>query len=126
MTQPVTGTTWNLAGLADLGPEFLERGNPIQSLVRDARGSATDISPHNSDGSVRWSPFSQDNKWRGDLVARRKVNNQWRTVADANQGFLTLGGFKDGPQNKPSVRSNQFRVVQVNYPYHTQLTEESE
>ena len=40
-------------------------------LVRDARGSATEISPHNVDGSVRWSPFSQDNKWRGDLLARR-------------------------------------------------------
>lgn len=128
MTLPATGTTWSGAGLADLGPEFLERGNPLQVLVRDARGTATDISPHNSDGSVRWSPFSQDNKWRGDLLARRKTNGYWVTVTDANQGFLTVGAFKDGngPASKPNVKNDQFRIVQSNFPYHTALTEESE
>lgn len=128
MTQPSTGTTWNGAGLADLGPEFLERGNALQVLVRDARGTATDISPHNSDGSVRWTPFSQDNKWRGDLLARRKLNGYWVTVADPNQGFLTTGAFKDGNgvNSKPSARSDQFRIIQNNLPYNTMLTEESE
>lgn len=128
MTQPATGTTWNGAGLADLGPEFLERGNPLQVLVRDHRGESTDISPHNSDGSIRWSPFTQDNKWRGDLLARRKVNGYWVTVSDENQGFLTLGAFKDGTgvTSKPGVRNDQFRVIQNNFPYHTALTEESE
>lgn len=128
MALPAVGTTWSGAGLADLGPEFLERGMPLQVLVRDARGEATDISPHNSDGSVRWSPFSQDNKWRGDLLARRKVNGYWTTVTDTNQGFLTVGAFKDGngPASKPNVRNDQFRIVQSNFPYHTAITEESE
>ncbi|WP_293308888.1 hypothetical protein [Mycolicibacterium sp.] len=128
MTQPTTGTTWNGAGLADLGPEFLERGNPLQVLSRDHRGQATDISPHNSDGSVRWSPFAQNNRWRGDLLARRKQNGYWVTVTDENQGFLSLGAFKDGTgvNNKPGVRNDQFRIIQNNFPYHTALTEESE
>ena len=34
---------------------------------RDARGAATNLSPHNPDGSIRWWPFSADNKIRGDL-----------------------------------------------------------
>jgi len=128
MTQPAVGTTFSGAGLADLGPEFLERGTALQVLVRDARGSATEISPHNVDGSVRWSPGSQDNKWRGDLLARRKVNGYWTTVADTNQGFLSCGAFKDGngPSSKPNVRSDQFRIVQSNLPYQVSITEESE
>jgi hypothetical protein len=128
MTQPVTGTTWNGSGLADLGPEFLERGNPVQVLVRDNRGAATDISPHNSDGSVRWSPFSQDNKWHPTLLARKKVNGFWVTVTEPNEGFLTTGAFKDGdgPTTKPKVTNDKFMIVQSNFPYHTQMTEESE
>ncbi len=128
MSQPLTGTTWNGAGLADLGPEFLERGNPVQVLGRDARGEATDISPHNEDGSVRWSPFSQDNKWRDDLLARKKVGGYWVTNPDPNQGLLTFGAFKDGdgPASKPSIKNDQFRIVQSNFPYNTALIEESE
>lgn len=126
--QPSTGTTWNGAGLADLGPEFLELGNPVQVLTRMARGEATDISPHNSDGSVRYSPFSADNKWRGDLLGRKKVGGYWVTVADPNESFLTLGAFKDGdgPTTKPSVRNEKFPIVQSNFSYRTIITEESE
>jgi hypothetical protein len=129
MTQPATGTTWVDAGFADLSPEFLERGRPLQVLVRDARGTATDISPHNVDGSVRWSPFAQDNKWRADLLARRKVNGQWVTVATENQGLLSCGAFKDGagPTSKPKIRTDAFRVIQSGFPYGpTTITEESE
>lgn len=128
MTQPAIGTTWANMGGADLSPEHFERGTNLAVFVRDARGQATDLSPHNSDGSVRYSPFSQDNKWRGDLVARRKVNGYWVTVTDPNQGWLSTGPFKDGTgvSNKPSVRSDQFRIIQSNFPYHTMLTEEAE
>lgn len=125
MAIPVTGTTWHGAGLDDLGPEFLEIGQPMQVLTRMARGSATDISPHNSDGSVRYSPFAQDNKLRGDLLGllRGGVTNP-----DPNEGWLTTGAFKDGngPQSKPNVKSNMFRIIQNNFPYYTSLTEESE
>lgn len=125
MAQPVTGTTWSGAGLNDLGSEFLEIGQPMQVLTRMARGLATDISPHNEDGSVRYSPFAQDNRLRDDLLGllRGGVTNP-----EPNQGWITTGAFKDGngPQSKPNVRNNMFRIVQNNLPYYTSMTEESE
>jgi hypothetical protein len=128
MTQLMTGTTWGGAGLAELNPESLEIGKPLRVLVRDSRGEATNISPHNSDGSVFWSPITQDNKLRGDLLARTKVGGIWVTNPEPNQGWLDTGQFKDGagPQSKPNVRSTTFRVIQTNLPYYTSLTEESE
>lgn len=128
MAQPITGTTWNGSGLNELGPEFLEIGMPLQVLVRDARGEYTDISPHNPDGSVRWSPFAQDNRLRGDLLARIRSGGYLVTNPEPNQGFLSTGAFKDGsgPQSKPNVRNNVFRIIQNNLPYYTSLTEESE
>ena len=125
MTQPITGTTWSGAGLNDLGSEFLEIGMPMQVLTRMALGPATDISPHNPDGSVRYSPFAQDNRIRNDLLGLLKggVRNP-----EPNQGWLTTGAFKEGngPQSKPSVRNSVFRIIQNNLPYYSSLTEESE
>lgn len=128
MAIPATGTTFSGAGFETNDPEFIRRGKAVALIVRDARGSATDISPHNSDGSVRWSPFSQDNKLRGDMFARRKVNGFYVTVADANEGFLHGGSFKDGegPVSKPKISSDHLMRVQSNYPYDSDLTEESE
>lgn len=128
MTQPAVGTDWIGAGLNDRGPEFLRRGNPVAVLVRDARGAATDISPHNSDGSVRWSPFAQDNTWRDDLLAIKKLNGSYVTNTDANEGFINLGAFKDGdgPAWKPKITSDHFMIVQDNFPYDSNLTEEAE
>lgn len=129
MTQPLTGTTWNGAGLNEnLGPEFLEIGNPMQVLTRMARGDATDISPHNEDGSVHWSPFAQDNKLRSDLLGLIRQGPYLVTNPEQNEGWLTTGAFKDGngPQHKPGLRSSVFRIIQHNMPYYTSLTEESE
>lgn len=128
MTIPVTGTTFNGAGFSNLNPESFEQGPNVTVLIRDARGAATDISPHNSDGSVRYSPFAQDNKWRGDLLARKKVNGYWITNPNANEGFLSTGNFKDGngPGKKPGVKTNMFRILANNWSYHTTVTEESE
>lgn len=128
MVQAVTGTTWNGAGLNDLGPEFLEIGMPLQVLTRMARGESTDISPHNADGSIRWSPFAQDNKIVDNLLGQIRSGGYLVTNPEPNQGWLTTGAFKDGkgPQGKPNVKSNMFRIIQNNLPYYTSLTEESE
>lgn len=128
MTQPLTGTTFHGAGFADRGPEFLRRGNPVAVLARDARGAATDISPHNPDGSVRWSPFAQDNTWRNDLLGINKVGGYYVNNPVSNQGFINLGAFKDGngPAWKPKVTNDHFMILQDNFPYDTNLTDESE
>jgi hypothetical protein len=124
----MTGTTWNGAGLADRGPEFLRRGNPVAVLARDARGAATDISPHNSDGSVKYSFFAQDNTWRDDLLAIKKTGGYYVTNTATNQGWINMGAFKDGggPAWKPKVTNDHFMILQDNFPYDTQLTDESE
>ena len=128
MTQPLTGTDWSGAGLNDRGPEFLRRGNPVAVLCRDARGAATDISPHNEDGSVRYSFFAQDNTWRDDLLGIRKSNGYYVTNTDPNEGWVNLGAFKDGdgPSWKPGIKNDHFMILQDNFPYDTMLTDESE
>lgn len=128
MTQPASGTTWNGAGFNDRGPEFLRRGKAVAVMSRDARGAATDLSPHNADGSVRWSPFAQDNKWRDDLLGIKKANGYFVTNTDTNQGFINLGPCKDGngPTRKPKITNDRFMILQSNAPYDTDLTEEVE
>lgn len=127
-TQPSTGTTWIGAHFSDLGPEFLRRGKEVAVLCRDARGAATDLSPHNPDGSVRWSPFAVDDTWRGDLVDRFKVGAFWEANPSANEGFFNCGAFKDGngPTRKPKITNDHFMIVQNNFPYDTDLVDESE
>lgn len=128
MTQPATGTTWPDAGFSDLDARNLVRGKLIQAAIRDARGAATDISPHNADGSVKWSPFAQDNTWRDDLFARRLVNGFWVTNTDANEGFHLIGAFKEGegPSSNPSIKDDKFMIEQSNFPFDTDLVEEGE
>lgn len=128
MTQPLTGGSWVAAGLNDRAPEFLRRGKAKAAAVRDARGAATDISPHNADGSVRWSPFAQDNTLRLDLFARRKVGGIYTTVLTANEGLYGTGAFKegDGPSQEPKITNDRFMIEQSNSPYDSELTEETE
>jgi len=128
MTQPANGGTWIAAGMEDRAPEFLRRGKPKAVAVRDARGSATDISPHNSDGSVRFSPFAADNTLRLDFFARRKVDGIYQTVTEPNLGCYGLGAFKegDGPAMEPKITQDRFMIEQSGQPYDTELTEEVE
>jgi hypothetical protein len=129
MTQPMTGTDFVSAGMADRSPEFLRRGKPIALLVRDARGAATDISPHNADGSIAYSPFAQDGQLRTDFCAKRKVGGYWvNNTVTPNQGWYNIGAFKDGagPENKPKVTNDHFMIVQDDFPYDSDLTAESE
>lgn len=127
--RPLTGGSWNGAGLNDRAPEFLRRGKAKAVSVRDARGAATDISPHNPDGSVRWSPFAQDNTMRLDLHARKKVaNGTYQTILTPNEGLFGLGAFKegDGPSIDPKITNDRFMIEQSNSPYDTDLVEEVE
>lgn len=128
MTLPATGTTFDGAGFNDLDSRYLERGKLRQVLIRDARGGATNISPHNSDGSVAWSPFAQDNTWRDDLVAFKRVNGVWIANPSTNEGFHIAGAFKegDGPSTKPNIREDDFMILQSNFPFDSDVVEEGE
>ncbi len=128
MSIPATGTTWSGAGLSDVDSQFLERGKLVSVLVRDARGADTDISPHTSAGATNWSPFAADGKWRGDLFAHHKVNGYWLANTSPNEGFHLAGAFKDGdgPTSKPNVKNDDFMILQSNFPFDSDITEEGE
>ena len=128
MVQPVTGTTWSGAGLNDLGPEFLEIGMPMQVLVRDARGEATDISPHNADGSVRWSPFAQDNRFRSDLLAQIRQGGYLVSTPTRMRGSSPRGRSRTvtGRSRNPASATTCSASCRTTTPYYTSLTEESE
>jgi hypothetical protein len=126
--QPTTGTTYNNAGFNAKDSRFLERGKLRQVLVRDARGTATNITPQNSDGSVRWSPFAADAQWRSDLLAWQLVSGFWGPNPVSNEGFHLVGAFKDGdgPNTNPVVKNDNFMILQSNFPFDSDTVEEGE
>lgn len=128
MTIPEVGTDWIAAGMDLRAPELLRRGTGVATLARDARGTATDLSPHNSDGSLRWSPYAQDMAMRGDLLLILKPGGYFQPNPDANEGFINLGPQKDGdgPSWKPKVTNDHFMILQDIEPYDTEITELTE
>lgn len=128
MTAPATGTTFDGAGFNDVDSRFLERGKLRQILVRDARGAATNISPHDENGDVLWTPFAQDGTWRGDLCAYRRIDGVWVINPVQNEGFHIAGAFKegDGPSTKPNIREDDFMILQSNFPFDSDIVEEGE
>src|SRR5581483_2503404 len=129
MALPSTGTTWSGAGLSNVDNRFLERGKLVGALIRDNQGSATNISPHNPDGTVLWSPFALDGNWRSDLFAFTLTNGYWTlNTTQPNQGFHVVGAFKDGagPSSKPSLKNDHFMILQSNMPFDSDLVDEAE
>jgi len=129
MTRPATGTTFSAGGFGDVDNRFqTNRTGLLAVLVRDARGSDTDISPHNDDGSVRWSPLAEDGQLRDDLLAFKRVNGVWIENPDENEGFHLGGAFAEGngPQQKPSLDSDEQMIEQSNTPFDVVLTKDDE
>lgn len=127
MTIPDTGTDWVGAGLALRGPEYLRRGSRVATLARNARGDATDVSPHNEDGSMRWSPYAADGNPRDDLLAIIKPDGYFQPNPEPNEGWINLGPCKDGdgPTWKPKITSDHFMILQDDEPYDSIITEKS-
>ena len=125
MAIPEVGTDWITAGMDLRAPELLRRGTGVAVLGRDARGTATNLSPHNSDGSMRWSPFAQDQAMRDDLLLILKPDGYFQPNPETNQGFIHLGPQKDGdgPSWKPKVTNDRFMILQDIEPYDTEITE---
>lgn len=128
MAIPTTGTTWKAGGFSEVDSTFLERGGKMAVLMRQARGTVTDLSPHNSNGTVKWSPFAQDGKLRDDLFAWKKEGGFWVVNTDPNEGFYLLGAFKegDGPTIKSSVDDDDYMIEQSNRPFDSDRVKEDE
>jgi hypothetical protein len=129
MTQPATGTSFAAGGFGDLDPRLFERGGKIAALFRQARGADTDLSPHNEDGSIKYSPLAEDGRLRPDLLAFKKVAGGFYVPnGDDNQGWHLAGAFKegDGPSTKPSIDDDDYMVEQTNEIYDSDRVKETE
>lgn len=128
MARPATGTDWRPGGFNDVDPRFLERGGLIAALIRDAHGADTDISPHDSNGDVKWSPFALDGRLRNDLFAFKRVNGFWVPNPEPNEGWHLLGAFKegDGPKKSAKIDIDDFKIEQDNFPFDTDIVGEDE
>lgn len=117
---PSTGTDWETGGFNDVDSRFFLRGGRQAVLLRQARGSATDMSP------ATFSPAALDGTLRNDLFAQRRVSGQWQTNLTPNEGFLLLGAFKEGngPSEESKLDNDDFMVEQMNQPYDSDIVKE--
>jgi hypothetical protein len=129
MAIPAVGTSWRSGGYADVDNRFYARGGLAAVLIRDNRGSDTNISPYRSGTTVpvlNWSPFATDGTPRADLFAQIRVNGEWVINPSANEGFWLIGAMTEdgGPERAPNINEDNAMILQSNFPFDTDLTEE--
>jgi len=127
-TIPATGADFVAGGFNNNDPRFLERGKLTAVLIRQARGTATDISPHDSTGAVKWSPLATNGQLRNDLFAIIKVGGVWQVNPSPNEGWHLFAAFKegDGPSIKPSIDKDEFMIEQQDEPWDSVRTKQDE
>lgn len=129
MPIPATGTSWRAGGFADVDNRFYARGGLAAILIRDNRGEDTDISPYHSgapDPVPWWSPFADDGTPRDDLFAQIRVDGDWILNPEPNEGFWMVGALTEdgGPERAPNINEDNAMILQSNFPFDTDLTEE--
>lgn len=128
MAIPSTGTTIRAGGFVDVDNRFNQRGGLAAILIRNNRGAATNISPFTagSPPTRNWSPFALDGQPRADLFAMIRVNGEWITNPDPNEGFTLIGATTEdgGPERAPNINEDNQMILQSNFPFDTDLTEE--
>uniref|UniRef100_UPI003C30EB85 Major tail protein n=1 Tax=Mycolicibacterium phage Mycofy1 TaxID=3349809 RepID=UPI003C30EB85 len=130
MTQPLTGTTPAAGGYTTVDNRLQggHRTGLIAVAFRDALGTSTNISPHNANGSVRWSPLAQDGQLRDDLFAHRLENGVWVENTNPNEGWYLAGAFGEGngPSSRPSIDTDDQMIEQSNWPFESDITKQDE
>lgn len=128
VAQPATGATWDGAGLNDTDNRFAERGGLQAVLIRDYRGSATDLSPFAADTTtITWSPFAVDGQVRSDLFARVLVDGVWVDNPSSNEGWFYIGAQAEngGLERNPNTRSDDLMILQSNFPWDSDVISRS-
>lgn len=128
MTIPSIGTSWRASGVGDVDSRFNERGTLAGLAIRDNRGAATNISPWaaGSPPTRNWSPFALDGQIRDDLFASIRVNGEWVTNPDPNEGFWVIGAMSEGggTERATDINNDNQMILQSNAPFDSALTEE--
>jgi hypothetical protein len=133
-TQPTTGVPWKQSGLTEFDNRLYDRGPLAAVLIRDNRGSATNISPWAPGTGTppaapvyNWSPFAADGTIRNDLFAQVLVNGKWEAnPTTPNEGWFLIGAIdeKGGADRKASVKHDDAMILQSNFPFDTDITGE--
>lgn len=119
MAQPATGVSLTDSALARFNSLRVRRGGRWSLLVRDNKGSATDISP----GGAFVSPFAQDGNWRDDLLAVKVVNNKQVYNQTANLGFHKIGcANPDGFVQEHDTNVDALEILQSVDPARVDMT----
>lgn len=130
MALPATGTTPSAGGYLDVDNRYQggHRTGLIAVAFRDARGADTDISPHNANGTAKWSPLAQDGKLRDDLFAEKRVNGFLVPNTTTNEGWYLAGAFGEGngPSEKPSISTDEQMIEQSNWPFESDIMKQDE
>lgn len=112
--RPTIGVGFSAGGFGTVDNRFNgTRTMLTQLLIRDARGADTNISPHNQDGSVAWTPFATDGNLRGDLFAQlRTPAGAWVTNSSPNDGWFQWGAWEEGgsPSEKQSISTDDLKI----------------
>lgn len=126
MAIPATGNTMAGAGYLDKDPRKLERGKPMAAFIRDNRGAFTNISPHNPNGTVNWSPLATDGSLRDDLGLFKKINGEYVLNPDPNEGYIRFVSFKegDGPEMDQATDTDELMIEQDDEVYDSVTTKE--
>lgn len=126
---PSTGKSWRASGLANVDNRFNSRGGLAAIAIRMNRGAATNISPWapGAPPTRHWSPFALDGQPRDDLWAFVRVDGEWVTNPDPNEGFYLIGALTEdgGAERSPEVNNDNQMILQSNQPFDSDLTEES-
>lgn len=113
-TRPATGVGFTAGGFGTVDNRFNGTRTMLTQLaIRDARGADTNLSPHNSDGSVAWTPFAVDGQLRGDLFAQlRTPAGAWTANPTANDGWFLFGAWDEGgsPSEKQSISTDDQKI----------------
>jgi hypothetical protein len=132
--QPATGVDWKTGGFDVVDNRFFSRGPLCAVLIRDNRGSATDISPYAAGTTggpppppvYNWSPLAVDGTLRSDLFAYIRVDGQWQVNAAANEGWWLIGAVEErqGPDRKANIRHDDAMILQSNFPFDSDIIQE--
>ncbi|AMS02031.1 major tail protein [Mycobacterium phage Panchino] len=120
MAQPNTGVSFKASGLGIFDTLRIRRGGKWNLLVRDYKGSATNISPSGDFGA----PMALDGNWRNDLLAVKKnARGQWVYNNQPNLGFHLLGAANpDGFAQEHDINVDELEILQSIDPARVDLT----
>lgn len=124
---PGPGTPYVVTFTGTLGGQNVNQMTATGSLTGGSTPtiSVTTTTPGAS-FTRNWSPFAADGTVRSDLFAQVRSNGEWIVNPTSNEGFWLVGAVTEdgGIERAPNINQDSAMILQSNYPFATDLTEE--